>query len=122
MLHPPHALLPPLAAHADAACRAFADVGIRALEGACAAPASLLPNSDALATAERALACIGMASVDAELDDESARDAVGALALALPDAASVPRFDDVAGAPALAAALARWRGSASRRPRRPRPP
>ena len=109
MLHPPHALLPPLAAHADAACRAFADVGIRALEGACAAPASLLPNSDALATAERALACIGMASVDAELDDESARDAVGALALALPDAAAVPRFDDVAGAPALAAALARRR-------------
>ena len=50
-----------------------------------------------------------MASVDAELDDESARDAVGALALALPDAAAVPRFDDVAGAPALAAALARWR-------------
>ena len=89
MLHPPHALLPPLAAHADAACRAFADVGIRALEGACANPSALLPNSDALATAERALACIGMSSVDAELDDESARDAVGALALALPDAASV---------------------------------
>ena len=115
MLHPPHALLPPLAAHADAACRAFADVGIRALEGACAAPASLLPNSDALATAERALACIGMASVDAELDDESARDAVGALALALPDAAAVPRFDDVAGAPALAAALAS-RSAISSRP------
>ena len=121
MLLPPHALLPPLAAHADAACRAFADVGIRALEAAPAAPASLLPNSDALATAERALACIGMASVDAELDDESARDAVGALALALPDAAAVPRFDDVAGAPALAAACAVAR-SASRRPRRPRPP
>ena len=47
MLHPPHALLPPLAAHADAACRAFTHVGSMCYLKSCAQGRQRLPMDGA---------------------------------------------------------------------------
>ena len=121
MLHPPHALLPPLAAHADAACRAFADVGIRALEGVRRARVAP-PKLGRLATAERALRASGWRAWTPSLTTSpratrSARSRSRSPTRPPSRGSTTSRARPRSPPPSRGGAR-----SASRRPRRPRPP